>query len=74
MILTMAKYYENLLKDSTLALLFIVKFFSSLQTMNILKMPDNSKGKNFSKKNGQGAARFSEQSREMVCKEDVTHH
>jgi len=36
----MAKYHENLLKDSTLALPFMVKFFSSLETMMILKMPN----------------------------------
>ena len=39
MILTMAKYYGNLLRDSTLSLLFIVKFFSSLKIKMILKMP-----------------------------------
>ena len=37
MILTMAKYHENLLKDSTLSLLLIAKFFSSLKTKKILK-------------------------------------
>ena len=36
----MAKYHENLLKDSTLALLFIVKFFSSLEAMMVLKLPN----------------------------------
>ena len=35
----MAKYHENLLKDSTLSLLFTVKFFSSLETKMILKIP-----------------------------------
>jgi len=40
MFLTMAKYHENLLKDSTLSLLLIVKFFSSLKTKMILKTPN----------------------------------
>ena len=40
MILTIAKYDENLLKDSTLSLLFIVKFFSPLETLMILKTPN----------------------------------
>ena len=39
-ILTIAKYHENLLKDSTLSLLFIVKFFSFLKTKMILKTPN----------------------------------
>ena len=39
MILTIATYHENLLKDSTLPLLFIVKFFSPLETQKILKTP-----------------------------------
>jgi len=37
MILTMTIYHENLPRDSFLSLLFIVKFFSSLQTKMILK-------------------------------------
>ena len=40
MILTMAKYHENLLRDSTLCLLFIAKSFSSLEIKVILKMPN----------------------------------
>ena len=40
MILTIAKYHENLLKDSTSSLLFIVKFFSPLETQMILKTPN----------------------------------
>ena len=40
MFLTMAKYQENLLKDSTLSLLFIVKFYSSLKTKMMLKTPN----------------------------------
>ena len=40
MILTMTKYHENLLRDSPLSLLFIVKFFSSLETMMALKIPN----------------------------------
>ena len=40
MILTMAKYHENLLKVSSLSFLFIVKFFSSLKTRMILKTPN----------------------------------
>ena len=40
MTLTMAKYYENLIRDSPLSLLFIVKFFASLETKMILKMPN----------------------------------
>ena len=40
MILTIAKYHEILLKDSTSSLLFIVKFFSSLKTKMILKTPN----------------------------------
>ena len=38
MILTVAKFQENLLRDSTLSLLFRVKFFSSLETKMILKI------------------------------------
>jgi len=37
MILTMTKYHENLLSDSPLSLLFIAKFFSSLETKMVLK-------------------------------------
>ena len=40
MILMMAKYHENLLIHRTLSLLFIVKFFSSLETKMILKIPN----------------------------------
>ena len=40
MILTRAKYHENLLKDSPLSLLSVVKFFSSLETKMILKTPN----------------------------------
>ena len=40
MILTMAKYHENLLKDSPLSLLSVVKCFSSLETKMILKAPN----------------------------------
>ena len=40
MILTMTKYHENLLRDSLLSLLFIVKFFSSLETKMVLKIPN----------------------------------
>ena len=40
MILTMAKYHKSLLKDSTLSLLCIVKFFSSLETKMIQKRPN----------------------------------
>jgi len=40
MILTIAKYHENLLKDSLLSLLFIAKFFSPLETQKILKTPN----------------------------------
>ena len=39
MILTMAKYHENLSRDSPLPLLVIVKLFPSLETKMILKMP-----------------------------------
>ena len=38
MILTMTKYHENLLKDSPLSLLFVVKFFSFLETKKVLKI------------------------------------
>ena len=41
MILTMAKCHENLLKESILSLLFIVKFFFPSETKIILKMPNN---------------------------------
>ena len=40
MILTMTKYHKNSLKDSPLSLLSIVKFFSSLETEMILKLPN----------------------------------
>ena len=40
MILTMTKYHENLLRDSPLSLLSIVKFFSSLETKMVLKIPN----------------------------------
>ena len=40
MSLTMTKYHENLLSDSPLSLLFIVKLFSSLETKMILKAPN----------------------------------
>ena len=40
MILTMAKYHENLHRDSTLSLLSMVKFFSSLETKMIQKIPN----------------------------------
>ena len=40
MILTMTKYHENLLRDSPLSLLFIVKMFSSLETKMVLKTPN----------------------------------
>ena len=36
-ILTIAKYHKNLLRDSTLSVLFMVKLFSSLETRMILK-------------------------------------
>ena len=38
MILILTKYHENLLKDSPLSVLSLVKFFSSLETKVILKM------------------------------------
>ena len=38
MILTMDKYHEDLLRDSPLSLLSIVKFFSSLGTKKFLKI------------------------------------
>ena len=38
MILTTTKYHENLLRDSLLYLLFMVKFFSSLETKMVLKI------------------------------------
>ena len=40
MILAMAKYHENLLKDSASSLLFIVKFFFSLKIKMISKTPN----------------------------------
>ena len=40
MILTMAIYHENLLKDSLISLFFMVKLFSLLETKMILKMPN----------------------------------
>ena len=40
MILTMVKYHKNLLRDGLLPSLSIVKFFSSLETKMILKIPD----------------------------------
>ena len=40
MILSMTKYHENLLRDSNLSLLFVVKYFSSLETKMILKIPN----------------------------------
>ena len=42
MILTMTKYHEHLLKESTLSLLSMVKFFSSSETKIILKIPSKS--------------------------------
>jgi len=40
MILTMTKYHENLLSNCPLSLLFIVKFFSSLESKMVLKIPN----------------------------------
>ena len=40
MILTLTKYHENLLRDGTLSLLSMVKFFSSLEVKMILKIPN----------------------------------
>ena len=40
MISTIAKYHENLLKDSTLSLRFTVKISSSLEAKMILKKPN----------------------------------
>ena len=40
MILTMTKYHENLLRDSPLSLLSVVKFLSSLETKKVLKIPN----------------------------------
>ena len=40
LILTMTKYHGNLLKDSPLSLLSMVKIFSSLETKMILKIPN----------------------------------
>ena len=36
----MTKHHENLLRDSPLSLLFMVKFFSSLETKMSLKIPN----------------------------------
>ena len=38
MILTIAKYHESLLKDSTLSLLSVVEFFTSSESKTILKL------------------------------------
>ena len=40
MILTVTKYHENLLKVSSLSLLSMVKFLSSLETKIVLKIPN----------------------------------
>ena len=40
MILTVTKSHENLLRDSTLSLLLVVEFFSSLETKIIKEIPD----------------------------------
>ena len=40
MILTITKYHKNLLRDSPLPSLSIVKFLSSLETKMILKIPN----------------------------------
>ena len=40
MILTMTNYQKNLLRDNPLSLLFIVKFFSSLETKIVVKIPN----------------------------------
>ena len=40
LILTMTKYHKNLLSDSPLSLIFIVNFFSSLETKTVLKIPN----------------------------------
>ena len=40
MILTMTKYHEHLLRDSPLSLLFMVNFFSSLETKMVKKIPN----------------------------------
>ena len=40
MILTSTKYHGNLLKDSSWSLLSLVKFFTSLETKKILKIPN----------------------------------
>ena len=42
MILTMTEFHENLLRDSPLSLLSIVKLFSSLETKMILQIPNKS--------------------------------
>ena len=43
MILTITKYHENLLRDSTLSLLSIVKLFSPLKTKMILNITNEIK-------------------------------
>ena len=40
MILTMAKYHENLVRDSPLSLLSIIKILSPLETKMIVKVPN----------------------------------
>ena len=40
MILTWTKYHGNLLKDSSWSMLSLVKFFTSLETEKILKIPN----------------------------------
>jgi len=40
MILTMTNYHENSLRDGPLSLLSIIKFFSSLKTKKVLKVPN----------------------------------
>ena len=40
MTLTMTTYHENLLRDGPLSVLFIVKFFSSLETKMVPKIPN----------------------------------
>ena len=39
MILTMAKYHENLSRDSALSMLSIAKYFFSLKNKTILEIP-----------------------------------
>ena len=46
MILTMTKYHGNLLRDGPMSLLFIVKFFSPLETKTVLKIPNETFLKN----------------------------